>query len=185
MNALKDKKNMSPLVNEQIRASNVQLITHEGENIGVVPREQALRMADEVELDLVMIAKQGGEDVPVVKIMDFGKALYEKKKKQTEAKKHQKVIQIKEIKMRPKIGEHDYQTKMRQAIQFLKEGKRLKITLFFRGRENIAKEERGTELFKRINETFKDQNLLSTLVQERDSKMGQFWSRVYYLKLGK
>ena len=72
-------------------------------------------MAEEAGLDLVIIAETGKDGVPVVKIMDFGKALYEKKKKQTEAKKHQKVIQVKEVKMSPKIGEHDYQTKIKQA----------------------------------------------------------------------
>ena len=85
-----------------------------------------------------MIVESGKEGVPVVKIMDFGKALYEKKKKQHEAKKHQKLIQVKEVKISPKIGEHDFQTKMRQAMDFLNEGKRLKITLFFKGRENAT-----------------------------------------------
>ena len=115
-------------------------------------RGDALKIAQEAGLDLVMIAEEGREGVPVAKIMDFGKALYEKKKKQHEAKKHQKVIQIKEVKMGPKIGEHDFQTKMRQAIDFLKEGKRVKITLFFKGRENATKIERGTELFDKITE---------------------------------
>ena len=82
---------------------------------------------------MVLIAEEGREGVPVAKVMDFGKALYEKKKKQHEAKKHQKVIQIKEIKIAPKIGEHDFQTKMRQAMEFLKEGKRVKITCSSRG----------------------------------------------------
>ena len=172
----------SSLINEQIRASNVQLITNEGENIGVVTREKALRMAEEAGLDLVMLAESGKDSVPVVKIMDFGKVLYEKKKKQAEAKKHQKVIQIKEIKMRPKIGEHDYQTKIKQAVQFLKEGKRLKITLFFKGRENISKDERGTEFFQKISRSFDEAGIGENLIQEKESRMGQYWSRIYYLK---
>ncbi len=175
------KENL-PLINEKIRASKLQLITHEGQNIGEVSRSQALRMAQEVDLDLVVIAEKGKDGVPVAKIMDFGKVLYQKKKKLAEAKKHQKVIQIKEIKIRPKISEHDYQTKMKQAIQFLKAGKRLKVTLFFRGRENITKHVRGPELFKKVAKTLEEHGLLKDLVQEKDSKGGQTWSKIYYLK---
>ena len=115
------------------------LLLKMGVILGLLSRGEALKLAQEASLDLVMIAEEGREGVPVAKIMDFGKSLYEKKKKQHEAKKHQKVIQIKEVKMAPKIGEHDFQTKMRQAIDFLKDGKRVKITLFFKGRENATK----------------------------------------------
>lgn len=174
-----------PLINEQIRATTVQLIDHEGVNVGVVPRVQAQRMAEEVGLDLVLLSDSGKEGVPVVKIMDLGKALYEKKKKQSEGKKHQKVIQVKEVKIRPKIGEHDYQTKIKQAIEFLKDGKRLKITLFFKGRENVTKDERGVEIFDKVNQSFEEAGLLKNLVQEKDTKMGQYWSRIYFLKNGK
>lgn len=180
---MKEKKKAFRPINENIRAPQVQLITHEGSNIGIVSREQALRMAEEAKLDLVLIAEKGGDEAPVAKIMDFGKVLYEKKKKLAESKKHQKVIQVKEIKMRPTIGEHDYQTKIKQAMQFLLGGKRVKITLFFKGRENITKEERGTEFLERIDKTFHEQGIAAhNLVKERDSRMGQFWSRVYYLK---
>ena len=181
---LKDKKESATtqLVNQQIRAERVQLILQDGENIGVVNRGQALRQAEEAGLDLVMIAQAGKEGVPVVKIMDFGKVLYEKKKKTVEAKKHQKVIQIKEVKMSPKIGEHDYQIKIKQAIQFLTSGKRVKITLSFRGREMTSKETRGTELFDKIQKNFEGHSWSSNLVQEQDSKLGKMWSRIYYLK---
>ena len=178
---MKERRESGPLINKQIRAEKVQLIDQDGVNVGVVSRNQALGQAEEAGLDLVMIAPTGKDGVPVTKIMDFGKVLYEKKKKRTEAKKHQKVIQIKEIKMRPKIGEHDYQTKIKHAIQFLKAGKRVKITLSFRGRENITKETRGAELFEKINTTFAKYDL-KNLVQEKDTRMGRFWSRVYYLK---
>ena len=114
--------------------------------------------------------------------MDCGKVLYEKKKKQAEAKKKQKVIQVKEIKIRPTIGEHDYQTKINHVMAFLQEGKHVKITIFFKGRENMSKYERGTELFDRINKTFEQQGVLQNIVQERDANIGQMWSRVYYLK---
>lgn len=179
---LKDKKENAPLINQQIRAEFVQLITQDGENIGNISRNQALRQAEEAGLDLVLIAQSGKDGIPVVKIMDFGKVLYEKKKKTLEAKKHQKVIQIKEVKMNPKIGEHDYQTKIKQAIQFLTTGKRVKITLSFRGREIATKDARGAELFAKIEKTFGEYDWASNIVQEQDSKMGKMWSRIYYLK---
>jgi translation initiation factor IF-3 len=182
---LKEKRennNNTQLINHQIRAENVQLITQDGENIGVVSRSQALRQAEEAGLDLVMIAQSGKDGIPVVKIMDFGKVLYEKKKKTIEAKKHQKVIQIKEIKMSPKIGEHDYQTKIKQAVQFLTSGKRVKVTLSFKGREIATKEVRGSELFAKIEKSFEEYDLTKDLAQEQDSKMAKMWSRIYYLK---
>ena len=179
---LKDKREQQPLINEKIRAPKMQLIDHEGNNVGIVSRNQALTMAQDAGLDLVVLTERGKDEVPIAKIMDFGKALYEKKKKKAEAKKHQKVIQVKEIKFRPKIGEHDYQTKMKQAIQFLKAGKRVKFTLFFRGRENVLKEQKGSELFEKIGNTLAEQDLTDNLVQEKDTKMGKLWSRIYYLK---
>lgn len=180
---MKEKKQatLNVVANERIRSERVQLITFEGNNIGIVDRDTAVRMAREANLDLVVLVDKG-DDIPVVKIMDLGKALYEKKKKQVESKKHQKVVHVKEIKISPKIGEHDYQTKINQAIQFLKSGKRLKVTLFFRGRENINKDERGFELFDRIDKSFQEQGILDSLVQEKDAKAGQMWTRLYYMK---
>lgn len=177
---LKEKKETGPLINQQIRAENVQLITQDGENIGVVSRNQALRQAEEDGLDLVLIAVK--DDIPIVKIMDFGKSLYEKKKKSLEAKKHQKVIQVKEVKMNPKIGDHDYQTKIKQAVQFLESGKRVKFTLSFRGREMATKDARGAELFDKIQKSFEDLGFVTNLMQEQDAKIGKMWSRIYYLK---
>ena len=182
---LKEKKDNSPLINDKIRFPQMQVITDRGENVGVVPRAQALRIAQEAGLDLVILSEQGKDGYPVAKIMDFGKSLYEKKKKSADAKKHQKVIQVKEVKFSPKIGEHDYQTKVRQMIDFLNEGKRVKITLFFKGRENAMKEERGNEIFDKISSSFEQHDLLKNLVQEQDSKMGSMWSRIYYLKSAK
>lgn len=182
---MKGNKEALQPINERIRALKVQLITHEGENVGVVSKNQALQIAQDAGLDLVVIAEQGKDGVPVAKVMDFGKSLYEKKKKQTEAKKHQSVIQVKEIKLRPKIGEHDYQTKMKQCIEFLKEGKRVKITLFFRGRENATREERGKELFDKVNATLEEHGLLKQVIQEKDATVGHIWSRIYYLKSSK
>jgi translation initiation factor IF-3 len=177
----KDSKNM-PFINERIRAPKVQLITHEGVNVGVVSRYDALQQAQAAQLDLVMIAESGKEGVPVVKIMDHGKAIYEKKKKQAEAKKSQKVIQVKEIKLRPTIGQHDYETKIKQAVQFLRDGKRVKITLFFRGREKETKEQRGDQFFDKIDQTLAGYGFGDNLIKEQDAKIGAYWSRIYYLK---
>jgi translation initiation factor IF-3 len=167
------------LINERIRFPRVQLITHEGQNVGVVTRDEALQLADAVGLDLVLLNDTG--DTPICKIMDHGKVLYERKKKHSEAKKKQKVIQIKEVKLRPKIGEHDYETKIKQAVQFLEDGKRVKITLVFRGRENVDKEVRGNEFFDRIEKSFEAHGV-KNLVAEKDVPMGQFWSRIFYTK---
>jgi len=177
------KKNApSALINEKIRFPRVQLITVDGQNVGVVSREEMLRLAAEAGQDAVVIAEEGAAGVPVVKIMDFGKAQYAKKKKVSEAKKKQKVIQVKEIKMRPKIAEHDYQTKINQGIEFIKEGKRLKLTLEFKGREQATMHERGTDFFEKINKTLAERGLLDSIMQEHDSAMGKNWSRIYYLK---
>lgn len=178
---LKDKKTSLPLINEQIKSSQLQVITHQGENVGVLSRNDALRMAHEANLDLVVLTENGPDGIAIAKIMDFGKVLYERKKKQVDAKKHQKVIKVKEIKISPKIAENDFQTKITQAIQFLKTGKRVKVSLFFRGRENVQKAQRGTELFDKVSSFFEEQGLLN-VVQEREVNMGQCWFRIYYLK---
>lgn len=148
----------------------------------MVDRRDALNLAREAALDLVLIAEKGGEGFPVAKIMDYGKELYNRKKKLAEAKKHQKVIQIKEIKMRPKIGEHDYQTKLNQGIGFLESGKKLKITLLFRGREMANKQERGRELFDKIGRTFEERGLLERIIEDKEVKAGSAWSKVFSLK---
>jgi len=174
-----------PLVNEQIRYPRLQLISADGQNVGVILRYDALRMASEAGLDLVIIADHGSEGVPVAKIMDFGKAIYAKKKKQSAAKKHQKTIQVKEVKMRPKIGEHDFQTKLNQAVGFLKEGMRVKITVELKGREMHQGHERGKDMFDRINKYLAEAGLktmVSEVEQKREIKSGQHMSRLYYQK---
>jgi translation initiation factor IF-3 len=167
--------------NEKIKAEKVQLIDHLGVNRGVLSRDMALREAQAAGLDLVLLSDSGAEGVPVVKIMDVGKALYLKKKKTATAKKNQTVIKIKEIKLRPKIGEHDYQTKMKQGIQFLKDGMRLKVTAMFKGRENSQKEELGRELFDKVDLDLKEAGF-ANLLTEQDAKSGSFWSRIYFVK---
>ncbi len=181
LKAVKEGGAASPLINENIKFPKMQVITNEGVNMGVLPRSEALKMAIEADLDLVLIAEQGAEGLPVVKIMNFGKVLYAKKKQLADSKKTQKNIQVKEIKFRPKIGEHDYQTKVNQAVQFLKAGKHLKVTLMFRGREAASLETRGTEIFGKVDDSF-EQAGLAKLVKEKDMKSPHMWSRVYYLK---
>lgn len=180
---MKAKNESGPIavINEKIRFDKMQVITNDGKNVGVKSKDEALRMARAAELDLVLLTESGNEGFPVVKIMDFGKALYAKKKQLADAKKHQKVIQVKEIKLRPKIGEHDFQTKINQSVQFLKEGKHLKVTLMFKGRESAMRDERGTELFNKIDATFEAAGL-NKIASEKDAKTPQLWSRIYYLK---
>jgi translation initiation factor IF-3 len=125
----------------------IRLIDQDGENAGVVSPATAIDMAEEVGLDLVEISP--GANPPVCKIMDFGKYKYEQQKKAVEAKKKQKIIEIKEVKFRPNIDTHDYDVKMRSVTKFLGEGDKVKVTLRFRGRE-MAHQERGRELLTKI-----------------------------------
>jgi translation initiation factor IF-3 len=136
-----------PRVNEEIRAPQVRLIDHDGEMQGVMTARDALLKAQSVGLDLLEISPNA--DPPVVKILDFGKYKYEAQKKRNEAKKKQKVIEIKEIKVRPNIDENDYQVKMRAMKSFIGEGDKVKVTLRFRGRE-MAHQEIGVRVLERI-----------------------------------
>ncbi len=125
----------------------VRLINAEGENIGVVPIRQAMAMAEEANLDLVEVSPDAKP--PVAKILDYGKFKYQEQKKANEARKNQKVIEIKEIKMRPMIDDHDYDVKMKAIRRFFEEGDKVKITLRFRGRE-MAHQELGQKLLDRV-----------------------------------
>lgn len=125
----------------------MRLIAEDGEQLGVVTPQDALAKAREVALDVVIIAEQA--QPPVCKIMDFGKFKYETQKREAEARKKQKIIEIKEIKFRPGTDTHDYDVKMRSVVKFLEEGDKVKITLRFRGRE-MAHQELGLELLKRV-----------------------------------
>lgn len=176
------KKTEKQLINGDIRAFKVRVISDDGENLGVLSRDRALELAEEKELDLVMLTDDS--EAPLVKIMDFGKSLYLKKKKAAEGKKKQKVVKLKEIKLRPKIGQHDFMTKINQGVKFLQAGNKLKVTLMFRGREMQTRQQVGSALFDRITEAFQEQGLKS-LAQEKDSTAGPFWSRIYLLKTKK
>jgi translation initiation factor IF-3 len=127
----------------------VRVIADDGQQLGIIPTSEALRIAQERGLDLVEVA--AGAEPPVCRIMDFGKFKYQQQKKQQEARKKQTVIQLKEIKVRPKTDEHDYLTKLKHIRRFLEAGDRCKVTVFFRGREIVHKD-RGLTILSRIVE---------------------------------
>jgi translation initiation factor IF-3 len=138
-----------PRINEEIRSREVQLIDSTGDNKGVVATETAIGLAQAAGLDLVEIAPNSTP--PVAKILDYGKYKFQAQKKAAEARKKQKVVEIKEIKLRPMIDDHDYQVKMRSMQRFFEEGDKVKITLRFRGRE-MAHQELGYKLLQRVKE---------------------------------
>lgn len=140
-------------MNEKIRAPEIRLIGAEGENVGVVTPERAMSLAEEAGLDLVEISPNATP--PVCKIMDFGKFKYEQQKRENEARKKQKTIDIKEVKFRPNTDKGDYDVKMRNVTRFLEDGDKVKITLRFRGRE-MAHQNIGRELLERVAEDTKD-----------------------------
>ena len=118
--------------NDMIRAREVRVIGAEGEQLGILQRSEAIAMAQEVGCDLVEVSSNS--EPPVCRIMDYGKFKYEQQKKKQDAKKRQAVVQVKEIKVRPKTDEHDYETKVKHIRRFLEDGDRCKVTVFFRGR---------------------------------------------------
>ena len=139
--------------NEQIRAREVRVIGAEGEQIGILSRMEAMALAREAGMDLVEVAATA--DPPVCRIMDFGKSRYEQQQKKKEAKRNQSVVQIKEIKVRPKTDDHDYETKLRHIRRFLGDGDRCRVTVFFRGREIVHKD-RGQAILERVIEDTRD-----------------------------
>jgi len=136
-------------VNDEIDVPKVRVIDAEGENHGVISLEDALEIAEEAGLDLVEVSPQ--VDPPVCKVLDYGKYKYEQQKKANEARKKQKTIDVKEIKMRPGIDEHDYQVKMKNVRKFIENGDKVKMTIRFRGRE-MAHQELGLKVLTRVRE---------------------------------
>lgn len=134
-------------VNERIRAKEIRVIDEEGKQIGIMSPPQALQLARERDLDLIEVAPQAMP--PVCRIVDFGKYLYEQKKRAHEAKRKQVVIEVKEIKFRPATDDHDYNFKMRHAADILKDGNKVKATVRFKGRE-ITHKELGAQLLERL-----------------------------------
>jgi translation initiation factor IF-3 len=138
-----------PRINEEIRVREIHLIDAEGHNLGNVAIADALAKAQEAGLDLVEISPNATP--PVCKLLDFGKYKYQEQKKQAEARKKQKVVEVKEIKFRPMIDDHDYDVKMRSMKRFFEEGDKVKVTLRFRGRE-MAHQELGVKLLDRVKD---------------------------------
>lgn len=147
------QRETGPRVNDRIRSSEIRLIDENGDNVGVVTPSRAMMMAEDVGLDLVEISPNANP--PVCKIMDFGKFKYETQKKEAEARKKQKIIEVKEVKFRPNTDKHDYDVKMRNVFKFLDNGDKVKITMRFRGRE-MAHQELGRDLLLRVAEDTKD-----------------------------
>ena len=139
-------------MNEDIPATKVLVIDDQGEKRGPISIDDALDMAGKARLDLVEMA---GGDIPVCKLMDYGKHKYQQQKKKAEARKKQKVVEVKEIKMRPNIDKHDYEVKTKAMRRFFEGGDKVKVTLRFRGRE-MAHQERGMELLNRVKDDFEE-----------------------------
>lgn len=150
-------------INEEIRDKEVRVIDNDGTQLGVMPSKEALRLAEEKDFDLVKIAPQA--DPPVCKIMDYGKYLFEQNKREKEARKNQKVVEIKEIRMFSTIDTNDFNTKVNQAVKFLKAGDKLKVSVRFRKRA-IAHPHLGEELLEKFKEACSEAGTV-----EKPSKM--------------
>lgn len=149
----RNNSNDGPRVNEQITAREVRVVDENGEMKGVMSVSAALKLAEEAGLDLVEVSPNAAP--PVCKILDYGKYKYEQQKKASEARKNQKIVDIKEIKIRPGIEDHDYGVKMKNARRFLEDGDKVKVTMRFRGRE-MAHQDIGMDLLKRMREELSD-----------------------------
>ena len=143
------RENDGPRINREIKAKEVRLINYNGENAGVVSLAETLKIAQEVGLDLIEISPQ--VTPPVCKVLDYGKYKYEMQKKKNEAKKNQKVVSIKELKLRPMIDTHDYEVKVKQAKKFLAQGDKVKFTMRYKGREMSAND-LGKEILNKLLE---------------------------------
>lgn len=142
-----------PRVNEKISSPKVRLVDENGEMVGVVSHKDALERAYKVGLDLVEVSPNA--DPPVCKILNYGKYKFEEQKKRAEIRKKQKIIEIKEVQLRPGIDKHDFEVKMRSARKFIEEGDKLKVTLRFRGRE-LSHQQLGMEVLNRVKDTLED-----------------------------
>ena len=153
-------RDTGPRTNERIRVPEIRLIGADGENVGVVTPARGIALAEEAGLDLVEISPNAVP--PVCKIMDLGKFKYEQQKREAEARKKQKTIEIKEIKFRPGTDTHDYDVKMRSVLKFLEGGDKVKVTLRFRGRE-MAHQDLGLELLHRVRDDVGEAGKVETM----------------------
>ncbi|MBP1765653.1 MAG: infC [Firmicutes bacterium] len=150
-------------INEEIRAREVRVVSDSNEQLGIMQTRDALRMAAEQQLDLVEVAPLAKP--PVCRIMDFGKFKYEQQKRDKEAKKKQKVVTVKEVKLRPNIEDHDFDVKLKNAQRFLSDGDKVKVTIMFRGRE-LSHTELGRQVLVRMANELKDM-----VIVEREPKL--------------
>ena len=155
-------------MNDAINSPELSLIGPEGENVGVVSPRRAMELAERAGLDLVEISPNAAP--PVCKIMDFGKYKYEQQKRESEARKKQKIIEVKEIKFRPNTDTHDYDVKMRNVFKFLENGDKVKITMRFRGRE-MAHQNLGRELLERVAEDVKEHGKVENIPKMEGRQM--------------
>jgi len=146
-------------INERIRAREIRVINEEGGQLGIMPPFEALRIARGQGLDLVEVAPTANP--PVCRIINYGKYLYQLSKRQHEARKHQKSIELKEVKMRPRTSTHDFETKRNQVIEFLREGAKVKVTIMFRGRE-MAHRDLGFKMMERLAEEVSEVGMVET-----------------------
>ena len=151
-------------INERIRVSEVRLIDEEGTQVGIVPTNEALALASERDLDLVEVAPDASP--PVARLLDYSKYKYEQEQKAKAARKHQQQVNVREIKLRPKIATHDYETKKGHVERFLRQMDKVKVTIMFRGREQ-AHPERGRALLQRLYDDIED---LATIEQEPEQE---------------
>ncbi len=155
-------------VNRRIKAREVRVIDPEGNQLGIMPLDDALNTAMEMDLDLVEVANKS--DPPVCRIMDYGKFKYQQSKKSQESRKKQVIIHLKEIKLRPKTDEHDFQFKVRHMERFLKEGNKVKVSMVFRGRE-IMHPDIGEKILKRVIEFTKDLGIVEQAPKQEGRAM--------------
>ncbi len=155
-------------INERIRVSEVRLVDEDGSQIGVVKTDEALRMATERDLDLVEVAPESRP--PVARLLDYSKYKYEQEQKAKAARKHQQQVNVREIKLRPKIADHDYETKKGHVMRFLRHGDKVKITIMFRGREQ-AHPERGRALLDRLYEDIEELATIESAPQQEGRNM--------------
>jgi translation initiation factor IF-3 len=159
---------VEPRINDQIRSREVRLVGPEGEQVGIVTLERALQLAADVDLDLVEVAPMARP--PVCKLMDFGKFKYESALKAREARRNQQQTVIKEMKLRPKIDSHDYETKKGHVVRFLKAGDKVKVTIMFRGREQ-SRPELGFRLLRKLEEEIGDYGFVESQAKQDGRNM--------------
>lgn len=179
-----NKGNLKVIANEDIKAENVQIISSSGDNLGILKLSDALSMAQLENLDLVMVSETSVNNVPVVKLINLKKKLYEDKKKLNQAKKRQHEVQIKELRISIKIGENDLRIKMKQASNFLLDGMKIKIVLVLKGRERASKDTIGIGIFNKaefmLKEMIESSSKVLTKEADMDSALG--WYKIFYLK---